>query len=38
MNGSEAIGFQPLDGLDAVELGHHDVEQYQVRQQLAGLF
>ena len=32
------VGLQPLDGLDAVHLRHHDVEQYEVGQQLAGLF
>ena len=35
MNGIDAIGAQPAAHLDAVELGHHDVEQDQIGQVLA---
>ena len=35
MNGKGAVGAQPPADLDAVEPGHHDVEQDQVRGQLA---
>ena len=37
MNGSDAIGLEPFDGLDAVQLRHHDIEQDEIGQQLADL-